>query len=1471
MKIVPHSTFLMRSLCIGGLLACVPAIADDIDIFTGSSAGTAGNPNVLFVLDNTPNWARQSQQWPGGVQQGQSEANAIKTVIQSLGSNVNIGLMEFVTGGNSNDNGGFVRQAIGPMSDANKTSLSTKLTTIYNGINDPNEKTNGSRPYGNLMYDVYNYYAGTNSYSPGGVVSSIADSAGYTSNYTTFKSPLSTDNICGKNFIIFIGNPRSSGPMADSSANLSALGALGGNTSQLNLPTITTGTVATPITLGNTSSCYSSTATAQNACGYGAVTNESFSACFVNTATEVAFQSQCSGYTQGCSIGDPGTFTPASCPSGTATYKVVKSVFTPAKTTTTSTTGTPIVTTSATNACYTSSSAASSTDHGTLTCPSSSTVVNGNTTTTTTYSCTYSVSSTAASSCTGTNLVDNTGVSAYYSSASSSAVSASDHGGLTCPSGYSCTYSAGSSPVTTDTQTSSNVTGYLSSAPSGSAAGTAAGLTCPSGYSCSYNVQLNSTSPSIADASADSNSCYTLIGGSSVGTGSGQWNSATTTDFGSLTCPTGYSCSYSATTESSSHGCGSSTRQAFITRTATPLSTYKVTQTASRYKFQITQTAVPPGTSKFTVTQTATPTITTTTTTAASTATTDLGYTSLCYSSPPTSDTGDFSSQCNTGDSNVTCTYGNGPAVTTTSSCPSGTSQYKILGNNTTSALTEDGTSYLDTATYNADEWARFMYQNGIPLAGSSVKPSVITYTIDVYNKQQNAQQTSLLKSMAKNGGGKYFSAKSEAEITSALQQIMVEIQAVNTTFASTSLPVNATNRTQNENQVFIGMFRPDAGAKPRWFGNLKRFQLISSAGDVALGDVNGTPAVNTITGFLSECAISYWTTDSGTYWQNVTDGTSPSPQLLDSTAVQGKCPGYQQYSDLPDGPLVEKGAVAEVLRNGNNPSGSTTSTVDKRNIYTASGTTITAFNTSSSGLSDSLVNFMLGMDVNNEKATGATTTTRPSIHGDVIHSRPLPVNYGSQGIVVYYGSNDGTYRAVDATTGKEKWAFIAPEFFSRLSRLMTDTPLVALQPNPVSGSTAKDYFFDGSTGLFQDGSNSKVWLFPTMRRGGRMVYGFNVTNPDSPSILWKLGCPNLTDDTGCTSPDMADTDLKKIGQTWSSPNVAFLKNYSTTTPVVIFGGGYDSCEDANTTTPSCSGGKGHAIYVLRADTGQKLAVFNTIRSVVADVSYVDVDGDGNPDYAYAADTGGNIYRIDLRDASPDNWKIYTVAYTSASNGRKFLFAPAVLAVSGKVYVAIGSGDREHPLQSQYPYSNVVNRFYVYLDDPSTTTSTDLDTLLDYTANTNCDTQAVLPGSGLKGWYMNLNQYGPGEQTVTSALITSGMVTFSTNRPISSSNSCTTALGEARGYWVNLLNRSGAIGSSGTCGGTTSNTFVGGGLPPSPVLATSVPINNRATTVVIGAVQRSGSGASVSISPQQVKPVINSKRKKVYSYTKTDN
>lgn len=1197
------------------------SIAEDIDIFVGSNAGgSSGNPNVLIVLDNTSNWARQSQQWPGGEQQGQSEADAIKTVIATLDDKINVGLMEFVTSGNANDNGGFVRYAVRPMNTANKTAFSTSLTQIYSDINSPDEKRNSNTPYGNLAADAYNYFAGTNQSQGGaGTLASIADSDGYTNNYGTFKSPLSCATDCAKNFIIFISNPNASGPASDDTTNTAALSAVGGNTSQLGLPNFSSTTVQQPSSLGNTNQCYGS----QSACNTALATSSS-----VDYSTL-----GCSAYSGGCVCDTSVANTTTTCPSGTFSYSITGSNTKLGKT----------------SNCY----------------------------------------------------QDQSGSPKNYPSNGETAV-------------------------------------------------------CSSGTATFSNRQQGT--------------------------------------------------------------CGN-----------------------NKYTWEVSCTG----------------------------STANLGTSSSCYANPSACAAG---YTCPSNYTSCSCTQPSSSINT----CPTGGTRFTATGNTAYTTNTATGTYSADTNPFNADEWARHLYQNGAPITGCT-RQTISTYTLDVYNAQPNAQHTSLMLSMAKVGGGKYFTAQNKNAIIENLTQIFREIQSVNSTFASASLPINATNRAQNDNQVFIGTFRPDPDTKPRWFGNVKQYKLINSAGDIQLGDVNGNPAINYNTGFVSECAVSAWTTDSGTYWESYP--VSPS-------FGEGQCSTATKFSDLPDGARVEKGAVAEVLRKGNNPAASATWTVN-RTIYTANGTSLVDFNTTNSSLSSTLVNWVRGTDTENEDVDTDQTETRASIHGDVVHSRPLPVNYcttsSCSNTIIYYGANDGTLRSVNATTGQEKWAFVAPEFFGKFDRLRTQSPLVAYPnmptPTPTPTPTSRDYYFDGSIGLYQTANNSAVWIFPTMRRGGRMLYALDVTNADVPSIKWKFGCDaNNT----CT------TDANNIGETWSLPNVAKIMDGNTSTLSIVMGGGYDTCEDAdNIISTECNATKGNQIYVLNADTGTVIRTFPTLRSVASDVALVDMDFDGKPDYAYAGDTGGNLYRIAFSafDSSTGTyttlarsaWTITRIAYTDGS-GRKFQFAPAVYGGKGKVFVALGSGDRERPLISNYPYrEQVLNRFYMYRDciPDGTIASSSLDggdSLDDTTKMTSasatdpatCDTPQTTTAncSTNKGWFINLNN-GRGEQTVTSALIAAGMVTFSTNHPIPpAAGTCANELGEARGYWLSLFNGSGAIGVDGTCGGGASSTFIGGGLPPSPVVGT-VPIDGTPTSVIIGAIQKTG-GPSVTIDAQKTKPTNLPARKKVY-------
>lgn len=895
--------------------------------------------------------------------------------------------------------------------------------------------------------------------------------------------------------------------------------------------------------------------------------------------------------------------------------------------------------------------------------------------------------------------------------------------------------------------------------------------------------------------------------------------------------------------------------------------------------------------------------IRTTTTTVRETTATDtaLGSTTSCAVDEASCDTTTFSG-C---PGNATVTYNScfcsGGA--NTSGCPAGTnSRYDVVGNYNRTAATATGTFSTPPTqgggNFMTDEWSRFLRTVGVPIPGtaSATDPAklaqVTTYTIDVFNAQQDANFSALLFNTARVGGGKYYQAKDENSIVRALSEIFAEVQAVNTAFASASLPVSATNRAQNENQVFIGLFRPDRTARPQWFGNLKRFQIVADQGGVRLGDKNGNAAVSSQTGFLTECSASFWTEESGTYWNTVS---------TDDPDARGLCPSAASpWSDLPDGPFVEKGAVAEVLRRGNDraavPDASGNFVVNRK-IKTLSGSTLVDYtadcsadddgNTSTNATDAERVKcFMRGEDRSGDfpdaDLDGNAREPRSTIHGDVVHSRPQPVNFGGNtGVVVYYGANDGTLRAVqsgtDADGGRELWAFLAPEHQSKFQRLRNNAPNILYDdgdpttPAPV-GAQPKDYFFDGTIGLLQRADDSEISIFPSMRRGGRRIYKFDVTGAKTdaaanPVFRWRKGCDDGTD-ASC------DSGFTEIGETWSQPSPAFVANYAAA-PVVVLGGGYDRCEDANTNTPSCGGPtlKGSGVYVLDSGTGAIIQHFDfNGRSVAADVALVDVTSDGKVDLGYAVTTGGEVWRIDFRGTDENAWTATEVAFTSGLS-HKFLFRPALLQtkINGQpaIYLAIGTGDREHPLRGHYPFpdaasgrAGVKNRFYVFKDEPQKTPAP---TLLDLngvemsnntapagTTAGQCTAEEILPTSTLRGWYIDLNERGNGEQVVTSAVIAAGGVFFSTNRAdeevVGDELACTNSLGEARGYAVSLLSGQGLLGGSGC--GTRSDEFTGGGLPPSPVIAT-VPVtgSGRVETICLGCITGPGGGAASGSPP----------------------
>lgn len=752
-------------------------------------------------------------------------------------------------------------------------------------------------------------------------------------------------------------------------------------------------------------------------------------------------------------------------------------------------------------------------------------------------------------------------------------------------------------------------------------------------------------------------------------------------------------------------------------------------------------------------------------------------------------------------------------------------------------------TSYVkstDQANW-ADEFARFM--RGVDISGKEDTQGIITHGVAVTGASSDGLYPNFIESMSKPWGGTFATASTADQLEVALGKIFNEIQAVNSVFASASLPVSVNARGTYLNQVYMGVFRPDENAKPRWRGNLKQYQFgFDGLGVLQLQDTAGQSAVSSATGFISPNAISFWTEDS-TFWSNQLLGTPPSA------------------SDMPDGEVVEKGAAAQRLRStyatsqgsrkvltcvGCSPNTPLGTGTPANVLATEFKTTNTLLITNPALGADvtarsNLIDWMRGTNNAGDEAgptTDPVTTIRPSVHGDVLHSRPAVVNYGgTTGVVVFYGANDGMLHAVSGDqvsgSGSELWSFVPQEMFAHLNRLRSNAPIVKLSTTVSATATPRDYFVDGPIGVYQklkaDKSVDKVYIYVGMRRGGRVLYAFDVTNPAEPKFLWKKN----------------NGDLNELGQTWSEPKVARIRG--NTNPVLVFGGGYDAPAE-DTSTPGTTT-MGHRVYVLDAFTGDKLKEFATDRSVAADVTLIDADFDGYVDRLYAVDLGGKVYRIDLETSSSNlvaDWSIYTLAQLDGgtSSGRKFFFAPDAVVTRSFTALMFGSGDREKPL-----LGSTQDHFFQIFD-----THLGKGAKADYTATVWDDLVAAGPASTFagRGCYVALDT---GEKVVNAATSIAGNTYFGTNRPSSAApagNVCTADLGVAKSYAMPLF-----------CVSPTFSILSGGGLPPSPV-AGVVTINRGDTTkkvpFCIGCPNPKNSG----IEGSRVNPVIDVPRTRIY-------
>ncbi len=660
-----------------------------------------------------------------------------------------------------------------------------------------------------------------------------------------------------------------------------------------------------------------------------------------------------------------------------------------------------------------------------------------------------------------------------------------------------------------------------------------------------------------------------------------------------------------------------------------------------------------------------------------------------------------------------------------------------------------------------------------------------------------------ILADTAAAGGGEYFLADDIESLSLALMKIFTNINEESLSFAAPAVAVNAFNRTQNLNDIYLTTF--NASEQTHWPGNLKKYRIAN--GEIV--DSNGLSAVNPATGFFNDGAQSFWsaTVDGN----SVTEGGAAS-NLPDPTV-------RNLYTNFTSDPNLSAGPNHLSLAN--------------EAAFSFADLGLTGSPTEPS--KNEVIRWARGEDITDED-NDPTTNVRFTM-GDPLHSQPAAVVYGgtlaSPEVVVFTATNDGYVHATDGATGQELWAFIPIEHLPNLTKLFF---------NP--DSTSKNYGVDGDiipvvadrnkNGIVEPADGDFVLIIFGMRRGGDSYYALDVTDRNAPVVKWRISSP-------------------EFGQSWSAPTIARVDmnepSLNADKAVVVIGGGYDTVHDTMA-HPISADVDGAGIYFLdlmtgdvlwRAgtDAGADLTLSTLTRSLPNQVRMIDLNGDGFSDRMYTSDLGGQLLRFDIfsgkapNGIGPDALVTGGVIAQLGAEGlvtptnvdtRRFYNTPDVSLFNDNIQnrrfvaISIGSGYRAHPLDNTN-----ADRFYSIRDknvlNPLTQAQYD-----SFSVITESDlveisgTVGATIGPGNAGWMLTL----PSDQKVLSTSVTFNnevfFVAFSPDAAAAAS--CSAGRGSNFLYRVSVTNGDPLGDLSAVVPGTEDQLRVTdlaqGGIAPSP-------------------------------------------------------
>ena len=206
---------------------------------------------------------------------------------------------------------------------------------------------------------------------------------------------------------------------------------------------------------------------------------------------------------------------------------------------------------------------------------------------------------------------------------------------------------------------------------------------------------------------------------------------------------------------------------------------------------------------------------------------------------------------------------------------------------------------------------------------------------------------------------------------------------------------------------------------------------------------------------------------------------------------------------------------------------------------------------------------------VHGEDSFMNSTNKRSWILGDILHSRPLVVQYNKYSIadesscsanksIIFVGANDGMIHAFRDCDGFELWAFIPPDKLGHLYLLNGGTHTYYVD------GTSKAYIYDKNKDGEINTTDDKVVLIFGERRGGQYYYALDVTDSANPKFMWRLAGASAGANAGLFKAGSivgsSDTWYTELSETWSDPAIGKIKLGSSDKEAVMFiSAGYDN------------------------------------------------------------------------------------------------------------------------------------------------------------------------------------------------------------------------------------------------------------------------------------------------------------------------